>query len=49
MTREQQRLIRETKQVAKITARLAVKEDRQELKSWNKMIAKAKAKGAWIE
>lgn len=49
MTREQQRIIKEAKQAAKIAARMEKKQDAQELRSWNKMVAKAKAKGAWIE
>ncbi len=49
MTREEQRKIKEDKKRAKINARLNRQQEREELKGCNKMVEKAKAKGAWIE
>ena len=49
MTREEQRKIKEAKQAAKIAARIEKREFIKEAKAWNKMVERAKAKGAWIE
>jgi hypothetical protein len=49
MTREQQRMNHEQKQVEKLAAKNQKKEERKELKSWGKMVRVAKSKGAWIE
>jgi len=49
MTREQQREIKEAKKQAKIALRIEAKQDRHELKNWNKSVEKWKAKGGWIE
>lgn len=49
MTREEMRQIREAKKAAKLAAREEKKIARREEKSWNKMVERAKAKGAWIE
>lgn len=49
MTREQQRQIKAEKIAAKQQARKEKKVSRMEEKAWNKMVERAKAKGAWIE
>lgn len=49
MTREQQRQVKQQKQEAKLAAKLQKKQDRLDERGWNKMVAMAKSKGAWIE
>jgi len=49
MTREQQKQIKAQKLAAKQAAREEKKQDKQDLKNWNKMIERARAKGALIE
>ena len=49
MTREEQRKAKEEKRQAKIKAREDKKRERQEIKNWDKMVDRAKSKGAWIE
>jgi hypothetical protein len=49
MTRQEQKTAREVKIAAKIEAKAERRRNRQELKSWLKMVAMAKIKGAWIE
>ena len=49
MTRKDKAAIREAKKQAKIALRIENKEDRQEIKAWDKMIRLAKEKGALIE
>ena len=49
MTRQEQKTARESKQAAKFEAKAERRRNRQELKSWLKMVAMAKMKGAWVE
>lgn len=49
MTREEQRQIKQAKKEAKIALKLERRQEAIELKAWDKMVEKAKAKGAWIE
>lgn len=53
MTREEQRQLKEQKKLAKIQARINASEIRRQEKldarNWDKMVARAKSKGAWIE
>lgn len=49
MTREEMRQAKAEKLRLKILARLEKKISAQELRAWNKMVLRVKAKGAWIE
>jgi len=49
MTREEQRQIKQAKIEAKNRLRIEAKQEREELRNWNKNVKKWKDKGAWIE
>lgn len=49
MTREQQRELKAQKQAQKIADREALKEEKRELRAWDKAVKRWKTKGAWIE
>lgn len=49
MTREQQRQAKEARKQAANTVRIEKRQDKQDKRNWDKMVIRAKAKGAWIE
>jgi hypothetical protein len=49
MTREQQRQIKAEKQAKKLADREARKQERIELRAWEKLVKRWKEKGAWID
>jgi hypothetical protein len=49
MTREQQRQIKAEKQAKKLADREARKQERIELRAWDKLVKRWKEKGAWID
>ena len=49
MTRDEQKQIREQKKADKINQRQEKKDERKEVRAWDEMVKRAKAKDAWIE
>ena len=49
MTREEKRKIKLAKQEAKAAVKNQRKQEKQDFRSWQRMVQMAKDKGAWIE
>lgn len=49
MTREERKQLKEQNKAAEIARRIAIRQEKSDQKSWDKMVTRAKAKGAWID